>query len=316
MNPAAHEAYLKGRYFWNQRTGAGLQKSIEYFQQAIERDPTFAPAYVGLADSYDVLSALDFLPARDGYPKARAAATKALEIDDTLAEPHADLAWVKLAFDWDWADAEREFQRALERNPNFANGHHWYALYLEYMGRFDEALKEINRARELDPLAPQINANVAMVYYNSRQYDQALQEIRNTLGTNPNYAWAHYSLGLIYTQKGLYEEAIAQFQKAIAIEGSQQPRFLSALGYAYGAAGRKGAAHSILKELLGREHADSCTIVPIYLGLRQKEKALDWLEKAYEEHGTCLSGLKVAPWADPLRSEPRFQDLLHRMNFP
>jgi len=313
VNPEAHEAYLKGRYFWNQRTGEGLQKSIEYFQQATDRDPTFAPAYVGLADSYIVLSALGFLPARDGYPKARTAATKALEMDDTLAEPHADLAWIKMAFDWDWADAEREFQYALKLNPNLANGHHWYALYLIYMGRFDEALKEINRARELDPLAPQINANVEEVFYSSRQYDRAFQEIRNTLEIFPNYAQAHYKLGLVYTQKGQYEEAITQFQKAIALENSRQPRFLAALGNAYGMTGRRNAAQSVLKELLGRERVDSCTIVPIYLGLGQKGKALDWLEKGYEERGSCFAALKVAPWADPLRSDPRFQDLMQRI---
>jgi serine/threonine protein kinase/tetratricopeptide (TPR) repeat protein len=316
VNPAAHEAYLKGRYFWNKRTREGLQKGIEYFQQAIEEDPTFALAHVGLADSYAVLSVQGFLRTREGYPRARAEATKALEIDDNLAEPHADLAWVKMAFDLDWAGAEREFQRTLELNPNLANGYHWYGLYLVYMGRFDEGLTEIKRARELDPLAPQINTNLAGAYYNSRQYDQALQEIRNTLEIFPNYAQARYNLGFIYIQKGLYEEAISQFQQAIALEGSRHPRYLAALGHAYGAAGRKGAAQTILKELLGQEGVDPCQIVSVYLGLGQKEKALDWLGKAYEDRGNCLYILKVSPSADPLRSDPRFQDLLHRIGLP
>ncbi|MBI4466217.1 MAG: protein kinase [Acidobacteria bacterium] len=316
VNPEAYELYLKGRFHWNKRTEGDLQKSIAYFQQALEKDPDFAPAYAGIADSYNVLPIQGSLPGAEAYPKARVAALRALEIDDTLTEAHAALAWVNWRYNWDWAGAESEFKRALELQPSSGHVHHWYALYLTVLNRTEEALREIKRARELDPLSLIINANVAWVYYYARQYDQALRECQKALEMDANFPQARTYLGLIYAAKGMHQEAIAEFQKAIALAGARPPSYLGALGYAYARAGNKAEAQKLLNELLEQKPVPLLPVAQIYAGLGQKQEALAWLERAYEVRGSSIEFINISPSVDPLRGDPRFQDLLRRMNFP
>ncbi len=316
VNPEAYALYLKGRFHWNKRREEDLQKGLGYFQQAIEKDPGFALAYVGIADSYNVLPIMGSLPGSEAYPKARVAAIQALEIDDTLAEAHTSLAWVKWRLDRDWVGAESEFKRALELKPNSAPAHHWYALYLTVMGRMEESLREIKRAQQLDPLSLIINANVAWVYLYARQYDQALRECRKTLEMDANFAQAHNYAGVAYVYKGMYEEAIAEFRKAIALADARPAVYVGGLAYTYARAGKKGEAEKLLKELLERRHIPANDVARVYVGLGKREEALAWLEKAYEDRGSDFDFIKVAVWPDPLRSDPRFQDLLRRMNFP
>jgi tetratricopeptide (TPR) repeat protein len=318
VNPAAHEAYLKGRFYWNKRTAQGLKKSLDYFQQAIEKDPNYAVAYAGLADSYSMLADNVFSPPEESYPKARAAALKALEIDDSLAEAHASLALILWNYDWDWSGAAREHQRAIELNPGYANAHHWYAGLLLIMGRHAEAIAEIRKARELDPLSIRINANVGWLLYFAREYDQALEELRKPLELDPNDIMSHFYLGLVYSQKGMHEEAIAASRMAHDLSpGRGQGPYL--LAYVYAVAGKRGEALKILAELKNpsrRSYLPPVPVAAVYVGLGDKEEALSWLGKAYAERAAELDFLKVDPRFDPLRSDPRFQDLLRRMNFP
>jgi len=320
VDPEAHDAYLKGRFYWNKRTADGLKKAIEYFQQAIESDPPYALAYAGLADCYLMLGAPDYavLPPQGGFPKAEAAARKALQIDDTLAEAHCTLAYSEGFFRWDWLGAEGEFRRALEINPSYATAHEWYALLLKNQGRFAEAFDEIERARTLDPLSLIINCDVAQMYYWARQYDRSTQEFQKALEMDPNFAVAHWGLGRAYVEKHMFREATAEIQKAIALSsGSTVP--LASLGHAYAVAGERAAARDTLNKLMDlskRINVSSYDIALIHAALGEKDQAFEWLEKAYEQRVSSLIFLKVDPRVDPLRSDPRFQDLLRRMNFP
>ncbi len=221
VNPEAYQAYLKGRYFWNKRTAEGFKKAIEYFQQAIEKDPAHALAYAGLADSYNLLGTYRVFPPKEAYPRAKAAAMKALETDATLAEPHASLAWVKFRFDWDWLGAETEFRRALALNRRYPTAHYWCAFYLAAMGRLEEASAQIKQAQELDPLSVIINATVGNVFISARHYDQAIEELRKTLELDPNFAYAHDALGEADKEKAMFEEAIAEERNAIVFSGEQ-----------------------------------------------------------------------------------------------
>ena len=320
VNPEAHEAYLKGRFYWNKRTADGLKKSLDYFQQAIERDPAYALSYVGLADCYVLMAAAEYavLPPREGFPKAEAAARKALQIDDMLAEAHCTLAYSKGLFEWDWPGAEREFQRAFEINPSYATAHQWYALLLKDQGRLAEAFDEIKRAQALDPLSLIINCDAAVMYYWARQYDRSIQEYRKALEMDPNFAVAHWGLGRAYVEKRMFREATAELQKAIVLSGGSAVH-LASLGHAYAVAGEKAAARdalSNLKDLSKRANVSPYDIALIHAALGEKDQAFEWLEKAYEQRDSSLIFLKVDPRLDPLRSDPRFQDLLRRMNFP
>jgi len=314
--PEVHEAYLKGRFCLNKRTTEGFQKALEYFQQAIDKDPTCAPAYAGLADSYAMLGSYVLLPPKEAYPRAKAAARKALEIDDTLAEAHTSLAGLKGDYDWDWVGAEEGFQRALELNPNYANAHHWYAQFLVMMGRFDDAIAEMNKAKELDPLSPRINTDVGFAYYYARRFDEAIAQYRKVLELDPTFGPAHAELGRVYEEMGKYEEAIAERQKGIEYGGGRPE---AELGHAYALAGRREEALKILEEATagrGKQVVSATGIALIYAGLREKEQALDWLEKAYAEHDYWLAFVKVEPRFALLHDHPRFQDLLRRMNYP
>ncbi|MCH8912571.1 MAG: tetratricopeptide repeat protein, partial [Planctomycetes bacterium] len=313
-SPAAHEAYLRGRYYWNKRTPEGLKKGLEHFQRAVEQDPGYALAYAGVADSYAVMASWNLLPPDEGYPKAKAAATKALEIDDTLAEAHALLAVVAKEYDWDFSRAERGFRKALQLNPGYATAHQWYAEYLAAMGRHEEAIAEIERAEELDPLSLIINAIAGYVCYFASEYDQAIDHCQKALELDPNFATAHYFIGWVYERKGMYGEAIAELQKARTLSGNID--FLAVLAHAYAVSGRTKQARKMLDEVKAfseRAYVSPYVLALIYMGLGEKDQAFAWLETAYAERAINLVVLKVDPRYDELRGDPRFDDLLRRI---
>jgi len=311
----AYNLYLKGRYHWNKRTEEGLQKGLDYFQQAIERDPTYALAYAGLADSYIVLVDWGFLPPRDAHPKARAAAMKALEIESTLGEARNSLAYVRFIYDWNWVEAETEFKRALELNPNYATAHQWYAEYLAAMGRFDEAVAEIKRAQELDPLSLIISAVGGWVFYTARQYDQAIEQCVKTLEMDPDFYQAHLYLRWIYEQKGMYDEAFKEWETTMALEGTNTEA-LAALRHAYSVSGMKGIYRwwvEKLKDDLKSRYVDALLFAEAYTALGEKDHAFQWLVKAYEQRSSWNVFLKAHPYLDSLRSDPRFTALLKKV---
>jgi tetratricopeptide (TPR) repeat protein len=315
-NPEAYQDYLKGRYWFNKRTPDSLNKSIDFFQQAIQKDPAYALAYSGLADSYSGLIANGVVPPKDAYPKAKQAALRALEIDETIPEAHVSLGQVNEQ-DWDWLDAEREFQRAIALNPADANAHFSYGVVLRRMGWLEESISEHKRALELDPLSIPNNGWLGVTFYQARRYDEATEQLRKTLEMEPNYVQGHYYLGMTLLQQSMFKEAIAEFEKARAIA----PMFvypISALGYAYAIAGRRIEARQMLDELTHlskQEYVLPASKAIVYAGLGEKDNAFEWLEKGYEERS--LGGgetIKVDPVWDSLRSDPRFADLLRRMN--
>jgi eukaryotic-like serine/threonine-protein kinase len=317
VNPQAYEMYLKGRYFWNRRTRDALPKAVDYFQRAADIDPTYALAHVGLADSYVVLGVNQFLTPSEAFPKAKRAALKALELDSALAEAHTSLAFV-LAREWDWAGAEREFQRALELNPGYSTAHHWYSYFLTMMGRHEEAIAEARRATELDPLSLVINANLGVVLYYAGHSDEAIRQGLRTVDLDPNFYIAHFNLGLAYKKAGIFDKAIAELERARALSGNN-PMPLAALGAVYGFSGRKAHAEKVLmelRELSKRGYVSPYLLAGVYTGLGEKEQAIEWLEKAYEERDSLLPWIKVSPTFDSLRSDPRFQDLLRCIGLP
>jgi len=319
LNPEAYELYLKGRYSRDEGTEDGLKLAFEYFRQALERDPQYAPAYAGLADSYARLPFYSETCPEEAFPKAKAAATKALQLDQTLAEAHASMAYVKTYYDWDWAGAEAEFRRGLELNPNYADVHHSYSRFLASLGRVAEARAELKRAQELDPLSLLVQANAGVISYFGREYDQAIQELQKIKELNPKFPVPYWGIGLCYEQKGMYQEAVDQLQKGIAVSGGRGANSIASLAHAYGLAGQHGEAQKILAELEKRSkktYVSSYQIALVYLGLRQNDKAMKQLENAYQEHSTLLTYLKMDPRFDPLRSDPRFRDLLHRVGLP
>ena len=320
IDPEAYEAYLKGRYYWNKRTEEALLKSAEYFRQAIEKNPTFALAYTGLADSQILLGDTGYgiLPPCEARLEARTAALKALEIDDTLAEAHTSLAAVKEQFEWDWEGAESEFKRAIELQTGYTNAHHWYAYLLAQLGRLDEAATEIRRARELDPLSLIINADLGWVFYLARHYDKAVEQLRKSLELDQDFVRAHYLLGRTYLEKTMYDQATQEFLAATNLS-ERNPVYLAGLGCAYAASGKTEEAIHILYELEERSkgrYVPPYDIALIHVSLGRKENAFTWLEKAFEEGSDFKDELKVGPILDPLHTDSRFQDLLRRMNLP
>lgn len=310
----AYQAYLKGRYFWNKRTGEGIKKGVEYFRQAIEIDPLYALAYAGLADSYNVLGIHSASPPKEMFPKAKAAAVKALEIDDTLAEAHTSLAFVLHRFDWAWTEAEREFQRALALNPDYATIHHWYGNYLMTMGRQVEAMEEMKLAQRLDPLSLIIDGNIGNLLYFMRRYDRAIKHFQKMLEMDANFYGTHSNLGCVYEQKGMYGEAIAEFEKALMLDDNLSTR--AWLGHAYAIAGKISEAQGVINDL--RERAKSRYISPydmamIYIGLREQEQAFAWLDKAFEDRNDSLVWLKFDPRLDSIRTDSRFINLVQRV---
>ena len=314
----AYQLYLKGRFQWHKRTNEALKKSIDYFNQAIERDPSFALAYAGLADCYVVPAYM--LPPGEKIPKAKMAAMKALELDDTLAEAHTSLARAMTTYDWDWRGAEREFQRAIELNPNYAIAHQWYCGYLEAMGRTPEAIAEGKRALELDPLSPIITFEMGLGFFYARDYDKAIEYYQKTLELDPDFPPAHGQLPAAYEQKRMYDQAITGFQKGTNLKGSREWYFsLSGLAHVYAVTGNKGEAQKLLsemKDLSVRQYVPADRIALIYAGLGDKDEAFAWLEKGYDERSFNMTWLKVEPRWDSLRSDPRFADLVRRLGLP
>jgi len=310
----AYQLYLKGRYFRSKRTGEGLTKAVDHFEQAIKRDPTYALAYAGLADSFASWSNFTIIPSKEAYLKARVAALKSLELDETLADAHTTLGVVNLFYDWDWPAAQREFTRAIALEPDNAAGHRHYGLGLMWMGRFDEALREIQRARELAPVDLEIHHNLALVLYWARHYDQAISEARKTLEMDPHFPQAHRTIAKASVERGLYDQAIAEFHNAIASGGSQILK--AELGHAYALSGQRGEALKILEELKGlatRRYVSPYDMAIVHIGLGETDQAFGWLEKSYAERERWMLQLKVAPFLDPLRSDARFADLVRRV---
>jgi TolB-like protein/Flp pilus assembly protein TadD len=317
VNPEAYEAYLKGRYYWNKRTEQGFKKSIEYFERAIQTDPEYAQAYAGLADSFSTLGFYEAgtRPPREAFAKAKAAALKAVQLDDALAEAHTSLALVRWVYDWDWSEADRHFKRALALNGNYATARHWYSLCLAAMKNLQGARLEIRQARALDPLSLSINTSVALCSYLSRHYDEAAEQARKTLEIEPNYMMAHTALGLAYEQKGRSEEAVVELQKAVTLSKGS-PMIEAALGHAYGVGGRRGEARKILDALSGlskRTYVSPIALALVHVGLEEQEHAIVALEKAFEERSGWLVYVDVEPRLDSLRSEPMFHDLRRRL---
>ncbi|MBV8832051.1 MAG: winged helix-turn-helix domain-containing protein [Acidobacteriaceae bacterium] len=311
----AYEAYLQGRFYWNKGSGRDAKTAIEWFQRAVERHPKYALAYSAMADCYGRLVWYGDLTPREAGPKARQAASQALQIDDRLGEAHASMALVCFWYEWDWAEAEHEFRRAIELKPNYASGHNWYAAYLNVMQRFTEAAEEQAIARQLDPLSLIIAMNAADPYYFKRQFASAIEQLEPVLKREPYFYPAHYNLGKAYALSGRYEEAITAFEAAARFSGVEAAN--AALAYAHGRKGNIATAQSIrqrMEELATTTYVPAPQLVLAYLGLSETNKAIDLLEKGYEERSFLMIYLKADPIYDPLRSDKRFISLLERMN--
>ncbi len=312
----AYQLYLKGRFHWNKRKADDLQKALEYFDQARIIDPSYALAYAGLASTYCLLPEYAAIPPREAVPKAEAAALKAAELDPTLAEPHAVLGLLKQTFRWDWEGAQSEYKRAIELNPNYPTSYHWYSECLKLQGKFDQGLIQIKRAQELDPLSPVISLNVAEMLDAMRQDDLALEQYRKTLELDPNLPGAHEDLGLLLARQGKVAEAISEFQTMRQIVGPDNLYGLGSLGIVLGEAGKKEEARDILRKLLAASKqgsSKSTQIAGVYAALDDKEKAIQWLERAYEEGDAVLCYLKIDPVWDGLRPDVRFTALLKKI---
>jgi eukaryotic-like serine/threonine-protein kinase len=317
-NPEAYQDYLKGRFWWSKASEEGVNKGIEYFQQAIAEDPNYARAYAGLSDGYWLLGGLTIAPPKETFPKAKAAADKALELDDTLGEAHISRAVILAIYDWDYAGAEKEFRRGIQLSPNNSNGHHLFGMVLLHEGHLDEALSEERRAVELDPISPVANRAVGTVLFNQRKYDQSIDQLKKTLEMAPDFSLARYDLSMVYLEKGMYAEANTEIEKAMATPLGNVAS-LSDLAYAYAVEGKKGEAYKILDQLSGlskHKYIQPRLIARIYAGLGDKDNAFAYLEKSYEDRSieTGFSTIKVDPTFDSLRSDPRFADLVRRMN--
>ena len=317
LSPQTYEAYdlyLKGQYFWNKRTTEGFQRAIDYFQQAIAKDPSYGRAYAGLADSYTLLGEYTQAPPTEFVSKARAAALRAVATGENLAEAHTALALIVQNFDYDWETSEKEFKRAIELNPNYATAHHWYAEHLMWQGRFDEALRESERARQLDPLSLIIAADNGGILYCSRQYDRAIERFLAIREMDPNFGPSGW-IRRAYAQKGMYAESLADIEKQRRLYGDW-PWMSSELAYIYGRAGQQAKAQLELVKLEdwnGRQPLDPAVFVSPYIGMGNKDQAFFYLEKGYAQHSALMTWLKVDPIYDPLRGDPRFQDLLRRV---
>lgn len=318
LDQDAYDNYLKGRYFWNKRTAEGLSKAIDYFNQAIARDPTYAPAYSGLADSYALAGDWQYalMTTKEALPKAKAAAMKAIELDSSLSEAHTSLAFCLEGFDWNWQQADQEFTQALQLNPGYATGHHWYAWHLALIGKNNEAIGEMKKALDLDPLSLIINADLAELLLIEHFPDESIHQSRKTIEMDPNFAMAHHQLGQGYLAKGLYPQASKEFQEAIRLSNGS-PSSIANLIRAYVGMGKTNEAMTLLNELkkrfsLGRPYSSELAVA--YSALGDKDDAMAWLEKGYEERFN--PGVLLRPGFDPLRSDPRFEALVRRIGLP
>jgi TolB-like protein/Flp pilus assembly protein TadD len=317
-NPEAHELYLKGRFFWNKRTGADIRTAIDYFNQALGKDPTYALAYAGLSDSYHHLPVYGAASPADSMPQAKEAAKKALELDDTLAEAHTSLANVLDDYDFDFEQSLKEFERAIELNPNYPTAHQWYGDLLGAMGRFDEAIAELKRAQELDPLSLIINAETGRVYSWARRYDEAIAQLHKAIEMDPRFYYAHWNIGMALQLRGELSEAIAEYRKAVEL--NDDPYVLALLGQAYARAGQREEAQKILARLSEEaksRYVHAYSFALMYLALGDKERAIDEMERAYRERADIDIGyIKVDPMLDDLRGDPRFEELVAKVFAP
>jgi len=318
VDPEAYDDYLKGRYFWNKRTGDGLKNAIDYFNLAIKADPTYAEAYSGLADSYALSGDWEYgvLAPQEAFSQAKAAATKAIALDDSLGEAHTSLAFALDLYGWDWEAAQTEYERAIQLNPGYATAHLWYAWHLMVVGRQSEGILELRKAESLDPLSLIIGADLADALCIVHLYDESVKQSKKTLALDPNFAVAHYELGQALTQKHMYDEAITEFQRAIELSG-HSGAFDSNLGYAYAVSGRKEEAMKVITDLEARNDQNpsaDANIALVYLGLGDQDQAMIWLNKAYEARFN--PSILLRPAFDPLRSDARFKDLRRRIGLP
>ncbi len=308
-SPAAYELYLKGRFFWNRRTKQGLQQGIDYFQQAISADPGYAPAYAGLADCYNLLDDWGETAPRDSFPKAKAAAEKAIALDDSLAEAHVSLAMVRSAYEWDWLGAEQEFRRAIQLNPKYPTAHQWYGMFLAGLGRFTDAEAEVNRAQQLDPLSPIINMAVAEVYEWERLHDKAIEQYKKVIALDPSFFGAHGNVAQVYLRRHMDAEAVGELQQKWALYGD--PGFAQVLKRAYATSGYPGMIREQLNRMLqniaGGQYVDPVAIAECYSELGDAPHAFQWLQKGYEGHSSSMQFLMVTQGFDPIRSSPTFQ---------
>jgi TolB-like protein/Flp pilus assembly protein TadD len=315
----AYRLYLKGLFYWNKRSSDGIAKSIEFFERAIVRDPRYALPYAGLANAYILLAFYGALPTNEILPKARAAATRALELDERLAEAHTAVADLQYLFEWDWESAERGFRRAIELNPNYPTAHQWYANYLTVLLRTKEACVEIARAEELDPLDPVISMDVGLTcYYASGDYGKAIDQYQKVLELHPNFALAHFFLALAHLRKNDFADAVRELETTKRLDAGE-PAPIAVLGYTFGISGQRREAEQVLAELRAlskRRYVSPFLIAWVHLGLGDKDRAFQWLEKAIAERAGRIVYLKVERGFDPLRSDPRFDDLLRRLKFP
>jgi TolB-like protein/Flp pilus assembly protein TadD len=318
VNPDAYESFLKGRYFWNKRTADGLKVALAYFNQAIDEDPKYAPAHSGLADTYALLADWEYgvMTPKEALPKAKDAAIKALELDSTLGEAHNSLAFCLDVFDWDLDSAGKEFRQAIELNPSYATAHQWYASHLIVLGRNDEAIAEMRKAATLDPLSLIISSDLADFLVIAHSYDESIRESRKTIEMDPNFALAHNQLGQAYLQKHMHDEAVAELQEGARLSGGS-PTIMANLARAYVASGKRSEAVKLLNDLKKRSNpsaSHASEIAMIYVALGDTDQAMSWLEKGYEERFN--PSVLLRPGFDPLRSNPRFQDLLRRIGLP
>jgi eukaryotic-like serine/threonine-protein kinase len=316
-DPVAYQLYLNGLYYWNKGTEDGFQKAVGLFNQAIAKDPKFALAQAGLADTYSLLGDSGYMAPGEAWPRAKTAAMVAVGIDDSLAEAHTSLALVKAYYDWDWGGAEKDFQRAIELNPNSAAAHHWYGSYLAKMGRQDEAQRELQKAHDLDPLSLLISTSLSWDYYASSQPDRAIEQLKKALDLDQNYWPARRLLETCYEQKGMYKEAVAEWQKTFTL--ADNPELGAAIEHDFAASGYKAVLQDWLEglqELSKREYVSPYEVAQVYARLGDREQVFGWLEKAFAERDSRIVALKVEPAFEHLRTDPRFQDLVKRIGFP
>lgn len=316
-SPEAFQLYIKGRHFWNKRTVEGLKRGMGYAQQAIDIDPTYTMAYIGVADSYNLLAGYAGLAPKENFPKAKAAALRAQEIDDTLAEAETSLGFVAYRYEWDWDEAEERFRRAIRLRPDYPTGHHWYGEFLATQGRFPESISELERAQQLDPLSLPINTDLGQSFFFAGQYDSAIEQMHKTLEMDRSFVRAEIILGAAYEQQGMYTEAIAALTRARAVAGAN-PLAMGGLGHIYAVAGKRELALEALeelKQLASERYVSAYNIAIIYAGLSDDEQALEWLGKAFENRDVWLVWLGVNPRFAGLRRDARFTELLRRIGF-
>lgn len=318
INPEAYQAYLKGRFYWNKRTPDGLKKAVEYFEQAVSLNPAWPLGYAGLADAYVVMPQYSSMRPSDAIPKARAAAAKALEMDESLGEAHATMALIATAYDWNWSAAEREYKRALALSPNYATAHHWYALHLLITGQHEEALKEITKARELDPLSLIISSVTGAANYVAGDFAQAETTLRKTLELGPDFAYAHWFLAKTLFLQGRLAEAATEAREAVRLSNND-PFYAAILGYVCAKGGQPEEARGILGELAARSteaYVAPTHLALVHAGLDERDRMFDWLERAYQERDVNLLYALIEPLLGPMRTDPRFADLVRRVGLP